>query len=74
MDKIGLVSSSKVVADDLAFQLGPLVDGRACTRVTNLGANYTAGRALRAPGARRSAKLKQRAAAAYWKAKRLKTL
>eukprot|EP00959_Pyramimonas_sp_CCMP1952_P185726 3883288-Pyramimonas_sp.AAC.1 len=71
MDKVGMVSSSKHVSAALFAELGGLVGDPVCTRVTNLGVDYTVGRAVRAPGKNRSAKVKQRAAPALRKARRL---
>eukprot|EP00959_Pyramimonas_sp_CCMP1952_P077132 1612268-Pyramimonas_sp.AAC.1 len=51
--------------------LGPLV-GPACSRVTNVGSDFTAGRPLRSRG--RSAKLKARAAAALRKTRKFQGL
>ena len=74
MDKIGMVSSCRAVSAQLSNFLGPLVGDISRDRVTNLGVDYTAGRAVRAPGKGRSAKLKERAAAALRKTRRLARL
>ncbi|CAK0873817.1 unnamed protein product, partial [Prorocentrum cordatum] len=52
MDKIGMVSSSSFVAHKLEESLGSLV-GTACTRATNLGSDFTAGRHARLQVTRR---------------------
>ncbi|CAK0904509.1 unnamed protein product [Prorocentrum cordatum] len=69
MDKVGMISNSPDVSRKLTETLGPPV-GPACSRVTNLGSDFTSGRPVRSKG--RSAKLKSRAAATLRKTKKLK--
>eukprot|EP00959_Pyramimonas_sp_CCMP1952_P185666 3881888-Pyramimonas_sp.AAC.1 len=64
-----MVSSSKHISAALSAELGDLVGDPACARMTNLGVEFTAGRAVRAPGRNRYSKAKQRAAAALRKAR-----